>query len=95
MNKGNWAKVDANLVHNKNGIYAAAYRCSECGDCSPFKSKYCPSCGANMKTERSNAELIADLRKYGDYCDRWGDTDHSDMMKQAANVIEKLMKQET
>lgn len=95
MNKGNWTKVDANLVYNKNGIYAAAYRCSECGDCAPFKSKYCPSCGANMQVEKSIEELIADLRKFGGYCDRRGDGEHSELVKQAASVIENFTSRST
>lgn len=30
------------------------YKCSECGDCSDYKTPYCSDCGAKMKGETND-----------------------------------------
>ena len=43
--QGEWIYMDEPIIGNPYGSYG----CSECGHIEPFKSIYCPNCGAKMK----------------------------------------------
>lgn len=51
--RGKWNILPENLVWNSDGIYRAAYQCSNCDAISPFDSNYCPNCGADMRDRPS------------------------------------------
>ena len=46
--RGYWTVMPDNMVWNADGIYRAAYQCSNCGAVSPFEGDYCFRCGAEM-----------------------------------------------
>lgn len=48
---GQWKDSNYNLVWNADGVYKAAYQCSNCGACSPIAGNYCYNCGARMDGE--------------------------------------------
>lgn len=48
---GKWKDSNYNLVWNADGVYKAAYQCSNCGACFPIAGYYCPNCGARMDGE--------------------------------------------
>ena len=60
VKRGKWEKEPATFVWNADGIYAAAYKCSNCGAISPFKGDYCFNCGADMRSTDCTKTATAD-----------------------------------
>lgn len=48
---GTWVMIGADK-RGRGGIW----RCSACDRCQPYKSDYCPVCGAKNKSERAGGE---------------------------------------
>ena len=52
--KGEWEPIlDRWGNQREEEIYASVWRCPVCGE-EDFYSKFCPNCGADMRTEEQN-----------------------------------------
>lgn len=46
---GRWVRLGGNNRRGEN--HATIFECSACEKCDPYKSDYCPNCGARMDKE--------------------------------------------
>ena len=53
---GDWIPI---LEINENGEpYQAGVYCSECGDAECYEPYFCPNCGADMRKETEDEQLV-------------------------------------
>ena len=71
VKRGKWEEMPHNMVWNADGIYRAAYKCSNCEQTLPFAGDFCPNCGADMrptaeKLAKGHIHLGETWEEYGD-----------------------------
>lgn len=50
--RGKWEELPTTFVWNADGIYRAAYKCSNCEHILPFMGDFCPNCGCAMEVDK-------------------------------------------